>query len=159
MFISVDDSEKSGDKVNSGPKSWAQVVNAEAMAEITIDEAESQLCPFSMMEECRYGENCAYEHGLICDMCNQPVLHPTHENQRRNHQKVCMEAHEAEMEQAFAVAKTRDKTCGICMEVVMDKMPKTEARFGIMPNCNHCFCLSCLRKWRQAKQFENKIIR
>jgi len=140
-------------------KSWAQVVNSEAMAEVTIEEAESQLCPFSLMEECRYGENCAYVHGLICDMCNQPILHPSHEAQRRHHQKMCMQQHEAEMEQAFAVAKSKERTCGICMEIVMEKMPKTEARFGIMPNCNHCFCLTCLRKWRQAKQFENKIIR
>ena len=62
------------------------------------------------------------------------------------------------MENAFAVARSKEKTCGICMEVVMDK-PKGEARFGILPNCNHCFCLSCLRTWRQAKQFEHKIIR
>ena len=34
-----------------------------------------------------------------------------------------------------------------------------EARFGIMPNCNHCYCLECLRKWRKAKQFEHKIVR
>jgi len=144
---------------DSEPKSWAQVVNSEVMAEVTIEEAESQLCPFSLMEECRYGENCAYVHGLICDMCNQPILHPSHEAQRRSHQKSCMKQYEVEMEQAFAVAKSRERTCGICMEIVMEKMPKTEARFGIMPNCNHCFCLSCLRKWRQAKQFENKIIR
>ena len=32
-------------------------------------------------------------------------------------------------------------------------------RFGILPSCNHCFCLPCIRKWRQAKQFEHKIIR
>ena len=144
---------------DSEPKSWAQVVNSEVMAEVTIEEAESQLCPFSLMEECRYGENCAYVHGLICDMCNQPILHPSHEAQRRSHQKSCMKQYEVEMEQAFAVAKSKERTCGICMEIVMEKMSKTEARFGIMPNCNHCFCLSCLRKWRQAKQFQNKIIR
>ena len=69
------------------------------MAEITIEEAESQLCPFSLMEECRYGENCAYVHGLLCDMCMQPILHPSHEAQRRHHQKSCMQQHEAEMEQ------------------------------------------------------------
>ena len=28
-----------------------------------------------------------------------------------------------------------------------------------MPNCNHCFCLGCLRTWRQAKNFESKVIR
>ncbi len=32
-------------------------------------------------------------------------------------------------------------------------------RFGILPSCTHCFCLPCIRKWRQAKQFEHKIIR
>jgi len=44
------------------------------------------------------------------------------------------------------------------MEVVMEKKGN-EARFGIMPNCNHCYCLECLRKWRKAKQFEHKIVR
>lgn len=151
-------SETKDDSEKAPPKSWAHLVNPVAMAEMTIEEAESQLCPFSIMDVCRYGENCAYVHGLLCDMCQQPVLHPDHEEQRRVHKFTCMKQHEAEMEQAFAVAKSKDRTCGICMEVVVDK-PKSEARFGIMPNCNHCFCLACLRKWRQAKQFENKIIR
>lgn len=57
-----------------------------------------------------------------------------------------------------ALARSREQTCGICYEVVMEK-PERENRFGILPNCNHCFCLSCIRKWRQARQFENKIIR
>jgi len=63
------------------------------------------------------------------------------------------------MDLAFAFAKSKDKTCGICMEIIVEKQPNSEARFGIMPNCNHCFCISCLRKWRQAKQFEHKITR
>lgn len=89
------------------------------------------------------------------------------------------------MELSFAVARSSDKTCGICMEVIsfdkaykvqvqaadiyvlnyllfqviMEKTPSGEQRFGILPKCNHCFCLSCIRKWRQARQFENKIIR
>jgi E3 ubiquitin-protein ligase makorin len=62
------------------------------------------------------------------------------------------------MELSFAVARSKEKTCGVCMEIVLDK-PKGEARFGILPSCTHCFCLPCIRKWRQAKQFEHKIIR
>ena len=50
------------------------------------------------------------------------------------------------------------KTCGICFEVVLEKVSGNR-RFGILPNCNHCFCLTCICKWREAKQFENKIIR
>jgi len=60
---------------------------------------------------------------------------------------------------AFAVANSGEKTCGICMEVIIEKTPAGEQRFGILPSCVHCFCLSCIRRWRQARQFENKIIR
>ncbi len=63
------------------------------------------------------------------------------------------------MEVAFAYARSKEKTCGICMEVVVDKQPKSEARFGIMPNCTHCFCLNCLRQWRQAMSFESKVVK
>lgn len=41
----------------------------------------------------------------------------------------------------------------------MEKTPPGEQRFGILPSCIHCYCLSCIRTWRQARQFENKIIR
>ena len=58
------------------------------MAELTVDQAESQLCPWQMMGECRYDENCAYIHGNTCDMCGQPILHPYHEKQRKEHTKV-----------------------------------------------------------------------
>lgn len=36
-------------------------------------------------------------------------------------------------------------------------MEKTEIReqtFGILPNCMHCFCFACIRKWRQTKEFD-----
>jgi hypothetical protein len=38
-------------------KSWAFVVNPNAMSEMSIADAESQLCPFFVMGECRYNEN------------------------------------------------------------------------------------------------------
>lgn len=69
-----------------------------------------------------------------------------------------MEQHEKDMELSFALARSKEKSCGVCFEVIMEKTIG-EQRFGILPNCNHCFCLSCIRKWRQARQFENKIIR
>lgn len=70
----------------------------------------------------------------------------------------CIRQHESDMELSFAIARSKDKTCGICFEVIMEKSDR-EQRFGILPNCNHIFCLACIRKWRQAKQFDNKIIR
>lgn len=143
------------------PRSWAQVVNTGVTypgCELTTAEAESALCPFYRVGECRYGECCAYIHGETCDYCGQACLHPTHLDQRRAHLAECLQEHERNMELSFAVARSKEKTCGICMEIVLEK-PKGEARFGILPSCNHCFCLPCIRKWRQAKQFEHKIIR
>lgn len=62
------------------------------------------------------------------------------------------------MELSFAIQRSKEKSCGVCFETIMEKSSR-EQRFGILPNCNHCFCLTCIRKWRQAKQFDNKIIR
>ena len=67
--------------------------------------------------------------------------------------------HKADMEVSFAIARSKEKSCGICMETIWDKQPSAKQRFGILPNCSHCFCLDCIRKWRQEKQFENKIVR
>ncbi|KAI4803184.1 hypothetical protein KUCAC02_006740 [Chaenocephalus aceratus] len=62
-----------------------------------------QLCPYAAVGECRYGINCAYLHGDVCDMCGLQVLHPTDNGQRSDHIKACIEAHEKDMEiSAFA---------------------------------------------------------
>lgn len=73
--------------------------------------------------------------------------------------KECLQQLERDMEESFAVDRSKDKVCGICMEVVWEKEPETARRFGILSNCCHVYCLDCIRKWRGAKQFENIIIR
>ncbi|CAB4059807.1 MKRN [Lepeophtheirus salmonis] len=92
------------------------------------------------------------------EFSNMPLWYDWRVSTASTSQGKCIQKHEAEMEIAFAVARSKEKTCGICMEVVLEK-EEGDARFGIMPNCNHCFCLPCLRTWRQAKQFDNKIVR
>ncbi|XP_069484917.1 E3 ubiquitin-protein ligase makorin-1 isoform X2 [Ambystoma mexicanum] len=122
-------------------------------------ELKKQLCPYAAVGECRYGENCAYLHGDVCDMCGLQVLHPVDTAQRSEHIKSCIEAHEKDMELSFAVQRSKDMVCGVCMEVVYEKANPSERRFGILSNCNHTYCLKCIRKWRSAKQFESKIIK
>ncbi|XP_052523284.1 E3 ubiquitin-protein ligase makorin-1 [Tympanuchus pallidicinctus] len=122
-------------------------------------EMKKELCPYAAVGECRYGENCVYIHGDVCDMCGLQVLHPIDAAQRSQHIKSCIEAHEKDMELSFAVQRSKDMVCGICMEVVYEKANPSERRFGILSNCNHTYCLKCIRKWRSAKQFESKIIK
>ncbi|XP_048356643.1 E3 ubiquitin-protein ligase makorin-1 isoform X2 [Sphaerodactylus townsendi] len=134
------------------------VIEEEYEKQQTNLEMKKQLCPYAAVGECRYGENCVYIHGDVCDMCGLQVLHPADAAQRSLHIKSCIEAHEKDMELSFAVQRSKDMVCGICMEVVYEKANPSERRFGILSNCNHTYCLKCIRKWRSAKQFESKII-
>lgn len=121
---------------------------------------EDELCPFALHGRCRYGEGqCKYVHGETCDFCGQAALHPTNRQLRDRHIQECVEAHGQAMEHSFAVQRSKEKTCGICMEVVWDKEPPSQRKFGILSSCCHVFCLECIRKWRSAKQFENKIVK
>ncbi|KAI4537074.1 hypothetical protein MG293_013277 [Ovis ammon polii] len=135
------------------------VTKEDAEKEQSAVETKKQLCPYAAVGECRYGENCAYLHGDACDMCGLQVLHPVDAAQRSQHIKSCIEAHEKDMELSFAVQRSKDMVCGICMEVVYEKANPSERRFGILSNCSHTYCLKCIRKWRSAKQFESKILK
>lgn len=116
-----------------------------------------EVCPYE--SPCPYGEYCPYRiHMELCEMCDQYCLHPTDQAQRKKHKRECLQQHEQAMELSFAIAQSKDKTCGICFDTIMEKAGR-EKRFGILPNCNHIFCLECIRTWRQAKQFEHKITR
>ncbi|XP_060095845.1 E3 ubiquitin-protein ligase makorin-2 [Heteronotia binoei] len=118
-----------------------------------------QLCPYAAAGTCQFGDRCLYLHGQVCEICGLQVLHPFDPEQRKTHEKMCMATFEHEMEKAFAFQASQDKVCNICMEVVYEKPSASERRFGILSNCNHTYCLSCIRQWRCVKQFENPVIK
>uniref|UniRef100_H2YZX8 RING-type E3 ubiquitin transferase n=1 Tax=Ciona savignyi TaxID=51511 RepID=H2YZX8_CIOSA len=117
------------------------------------------LCPFALNGECVNGDNCAYVHGLMCDMCGLFILHPTDVLQQEKHKEECIKYHEEDMVESFKVAQSRELSCGICMEVVWEKTDEKDRKFGILENCNHTFCLDCIRKWRSAKAFNNTVVK
>ena len=126
----------------------------------TASNAVSVICPyFEKSLECPFGANCEYTHGDVCDICNMACLSPFDEVQREAHKRACTESIERDMEEAFAVQRSAEKLCGICMEVVWEKENASDKRFGILENCNHIFCLPCIRKWRASKSYENKIVK
>ncbi|XP_034657905.1 probable E3 ubiquitin-protein ligase makorin-1 [Drosophila subobscura] len=151
----------SGSVALQNPISWAEVVGGPSLPEVDVSNCEpaslDEVCPYE--SPCPYGEYCPYRiHMELCEMCDQYCLHPTDQAQRKKHNRECLQQHEQAMELSFAIARSKDKTCGICFDTIMEKAGR-EKRFGILPNCNHIFCLECIRKWRQAKQFEHKITR
>lgn len=122
------------------------------------DGVDSSLCPYYEASGYCTLDGCPYEHGELCELCGKFCLNPADPEQRRLHNAECIKQHELDMEHSFAIQRSKDKICGICLEVILEK-PGREQRFGILPNCNHIFCLECIRTWRKAKNFENKIKR
>ncbi|CAD5226851.1 unnamed protein product [Bursaphelenchus xylophilus] len=118
--------------------------------------SEVQLCPyFEVSGECVKGDLCALVHGDLCEMCGQFVLHPYNEDSRRTHHRECLSDHEKAMKDAFLNQVSAEKQCGVCMENIV----AIGARFGILQNCKHCYCLKCIREWRKKEEFEKKVVR
>lgn len=154
---------KGNDDLESCLKSYAEVAtnpNALCLSSSSDERSKLSLCPFSVANfECPSQEKCSYLHGLLCDLCNRSCLHPFDEKQRNQHREECVKEHERQMELSFAIQRSMEKSCGICMDIVLEKEPLTERRFGVLEKCTHTFCLSCIRKWRLTKQFDNRTIR
>ena len=85
----------------------------------------------------RYGEHCALLHGEVCEYCQCQVLHPYDPEQQRRHRAECLSTHERDMEHSFRMAKSIDKACGICMEVVVEKVgPRLPSWDGVIGRKN-----------------------
>lgn len=147
--------------VAGGGMSYAAIVtmnNNHNGLGIIKDHIDSVQCPYYENSGVCMLDTCPYAHGELCELCGKFCLNPLDKEQQRQHNVECIKQHELDMEHSFAIQRSKDKICGICLEVILEK-PSREQRFGILPNCNHIFCLECIRTWRQAKNFENKIKR
>ncbi|XP_078276766.1 uncharacterized protein LOC144605417 isoform X2 [Rhinoraja longicauda] len=56
-----------------------------------------------------------------------------------------------------AIEISKDIICGICMDKVYEKTPPKDRCFAILPDCNHAYCVACIRTWRHSKGFTNNI--
>ncbi|CAG8534429.1 810_t:CDS:2 [Cetraspora pellucida] len=122
---------------------------------LSIDSRRYEpLCPFGMAGNCRYGERCQSLHGLQCPSCLKLVLHP----------HLTPEEHQVHINECFSKQiqvtdgiRPEDIECGICFEKVL---LKDDARFGLL-NCEHAFCLQCIRQWRSSSNYNqnNQVIR
>lgn len=42
--------------------------------------------------------------------------------------------------------------CSVCLERVLSKTTAEERQFGILSDCDHAFCIMCIRSWRRRFQ-------
>ncbi|CAG8755992.1 27072_t:CDS:2 [Gigaspora margarita] len=119
---------------------------------LSIDSRRFEpLCPFGMAGNCRYGDRCQSLHGLQCPSCLKLVLHP--HLTPEEHQVHINECFNRQI-QAVDGIRPEEIECGICFEKVL---LKDDARFGLL-NCEHAFCLQCIRQWRSSSNNQNNQV-
>ncbi|KAK4757933.1 hypothetical protein SAY87_019234 [Trapa incisa] len=67
---------------------------------------------------------------------------PQEEEQRK--------AYEKKQKQLEAIKISEEIECNICFDRVLSKPTIAERRFGILSECNHPFCVTCIRNWRRS---------
>lgn len=86
-------------EIENQSKSYAQILSGDDNLHSAYEYVTSELCPYmkgtpALTENneqtytCPYGEQCMYQHALLCDMCQNYCLHPTDEEQQKQHRNV-----------------------------------------------------------------------
>lgn len=52
-----------------------------------------------------------------------------------------------------------DIVCGICIQSIDEKTLPKDKKFGILPNCKHCFCEPCIVTWRQMEEYSRDVVK
>ncbi|KAG8391265.1 hypothetical protein BUALT_Bualt01G0170100 [Buddleja alternifolia] len=110
----------------------------------TVDPADRPICSFAAAGDCPRGENCPHIHGDPCPTCGKQCLHPFRPQEREEHMRTC----ERRKKQLEALRHSQDIECSVCLERVLSKPTTAERKFGILSECDHPFCISCIRNWR-----------
>ncbi|KGG52029.1 hypothetical protein DI09_21p10 [Mitosporidium daphniae] len=127
---------------------------------INMNGKLDQICPGSETATCTLGDRCIYYHGLKCPHCFLFILHPSDSRARELHisqcKDTCGDKLDANLfEHSLADSKTCELECGICLE----PLPVNGiTKFGLL-NCNHPFCLECIRSWRASQNVDSSICR
>ncbi|CAI5728947.1 unnamed protein product [Hyaloperonospora brassicae] len=94
-------------------------------------------CPFFLRGKCKFGERCRLRHDSV--ILSQAPDMPCATGRVSKPAAVS----------AACVDNQQEFTCGICF----DDIVQSGKHFGLL-SCDHCFCLECMRSWRQSKEME-----
>jgi len=102
------------------------------------------LCSFHLEGNCRYGAQCRNIHGEYCSICGKAALIPNDSEQNEDHMFECAEKQRLKED----LDESRDFECERCGDYVVEK----GKRFGVLTDCDHCFCLQCIKEYRNQSQ-------
>lgn len=111
-----------------------------------VKPADRPLCSFAAAGNCPRGEKCPHIHGELCSTCGKHCLHPFRPEEKEEHIKTC----ERKQKQLEALRRSQEIECSVCLDRVLSKPTATERKFGLLSECDHPFCISCIRNWRSS---------
>ncbi|KAJ8538409.1 hypothetical protein K7X08_014949 [Anisodus acutangulus] len=110
----------------------------------SVNPADRSICAFIAAGNCPRGEKCPHIHGDLCPTCGKHCLHPFRPQEREEHIKTC----ENKQKHLDLLKRSQEIECSVCLERVLSKSTTAERKFGILSECDHPFCVSCIRNWR-----------
>ncbi|XP_058788513.1 putative RING-type E3 ubiquitin transferase C3H69 isoform X1 [Vicia villosa] len=113
---------------------------------VITSPSELPICSFAAAGNCPRGEQCPHVHGDLCPSCGKHCLHPFRPEEREEHMKSC----ENKQKHLEALKKSQEVECCVCLERVLSKPTAAERKFGLLSECDHPFCISCIRNWRSS---------
>ncbi|XP_068643514.1 E3 ubiquitin-protein ligase makorin-like [Aristolochia californica] len=109
-----------------------------------VGPADQPICSFAAAGKCPYGESCHHIHGDLCSTCGKHCLHPYRPDEREEHIQLCQRNNK----RLEALKRSQEIECSVCLDHVLSKPTAAERKFGILSECNHPFCIACIRNWR-----------
>uniref|UniRef100_A0ACD5YY64 Uncharacterized protein n=1 Tax=Avena sativa TaxID=4498 RepID=A0ACD5YY64_AVESA len=108
--------------------------------------AHLPICSSAAAGTCPYGKGCPQIHGDLCTTCGKQCLHPYRPSERGAHIKLC----KRNSNRLETLKMSEEIECSVCLDRVLSKHTAAEKRFGLLPECDHAFCITCIRKWRSS---------
>eukprot|EP00123_Amoebidium_parasiticum_P009593 comp19577_c0_seq1/m.23016 comp19577_c0_seq1/g.23016 ORF comp19577_c0_seq1/g.23016 comp19577_c0_seq1/m.23016 type:complete len:295 (-) comp19577_c0_seq1:167-1051(-) len=105
------------------------------------------LCRFFLRGHCKFGDTCTNRH------TSEPTKNQT-SGVTVVARKICLyfnttagckNGSACRFEHSAEGQGTEELECAVCSEEIVS----AGRRFGLLPNCDHCFCLDCIRGWRE----------
>ncbi|XP_028799866.1 putative RING-type E3 ubiquitin transferase C3H69 isoform X2 [Neltuma alba] len=110
------------------------------------DPSERPICSFAAAGNCPRKEKCPFIHGDLCPTCGKHCLHPFRPEEREEHTNACQK----KQKHLEALKRSQEIECSVCLERVLSKPTAAERKFGLLSECDHPFCISCIRNWRNS---------
>ncbi|KAJ8748711.1 hypothetical protein K2173_011259 [Erythroxylum novogranatense] len=104
------------------------------------------LCSFAAAGTCPRGDSCPHIHGDICPSCGKHCLHPFRQEESEEHLQMCTK----KQKNIETLKRSQEIECSVCLDRVLLKTSLAERKFGILSECDHPFCISCIRNWRST---------